>query len=116
MNEQTSIAVSARSDVAPLPLMTMGAHSHRVAADCPVLCLSGLLSGHVLNRLLSAIGGPGRDGHRPGTSQTFTRPGDSTTCAVSAQAGAHDGKSDTLIVTNARQDSNITNPLTGRDA
>jgi hypothetical protein len=48
--------------IAPLPLMTTGAHSHWIAADCPVLCLAGLLSSHSLNRLLPEMGGPGRDG------------------------------------------------------
>jgi hypothetical protein len=48
------------NDIAPL--MTTGAHCHRIAADCPVLCLAGLLSSHALNRLLPEIGGPGRDG------------------------------------------------------
>jgi hypothetical protein len=45
-----------------VPLVTTGAHCHPVAADCPPLCLTGLLSGHALNRLLPEIGGPGRDG------------------------------------------------------
>ncbi|HXP19632.1 MAG TPA: hypothetical protein VN840_08300 [Streptosporangiaceae bacterium] len=78
-----------RANVAPLPLMTVGAHSHRVMLDCPVLCLAGLLSGHSLNRLLPEIGAPDREG-TVGDIAYLHRPGNSARCAASGRADRRD--------------------------
>ena len=45
--------VPAAGQLAVSPLATTGAHSHPLAADCPVACLDGLLSSQALNRLLT---------------------------------------------------------------